>query len=135
MDSDARFADRDLDMLLRGVQDNEKYLREAWFVDVRACRRRQQVPVERTPVSRVFLVPDEFHLLQHRATIEAVRRRIEAKGLPVRDAFIAFNSSKTGALSCSEMYGALEWLGIRVSPSQVHDIVRTVDLDCDGYVS
>lgn len=64
-------------------------------------------------------MPDEFHLLQYRATIAAVRRRIEAKGLPVRDAFIAFNSSKTGALSCSEMYGALEWLGIRVTPSQV----------------
>lgn len=70
-------------------------------------------------MSRVFLVPDEFHLLQYRATIAAVRRRIEAKKLPVRDAFIAFNSSKTGALSCSEMYGALEWLGIRVTPSQV----------------
>ncbi|CAM9255641.1 unnamed protein product [Laminaria digitata] len=135
LDSEARFGDRELDMLLRGVQDNDKYLREAWFVDVRACRRRQQVPVERTPVSRVFLVPDEFHLLQHRATITAVRRRIETKGLLVRDAFIAFNSSRTGALSCSEMNGALEWLGIRVTPSQVHDIVRTVDLDCDGYVS
>lgn len=81
-----------------------------------------QVPVERTPVSRVFLVPDEFHLLQYRATIAAVRRRIEAKKLPVRDAFIAFNSSKTGALSCSEMYGALEWLGIRVTPSQVRTL-------------
>lgn len=82
-------------------------------------RYRIQVPVERTPVSRVFLVPDEFHLLQHRATITAVRRRIEMKGLLVRDAFIAFNSSRTGALSCSEMNGALEWLGIRVTPSQV----------------
>lgn len=70
-------------------------------------------------MSRVFLVPDEFHLLQHRATITAVRRRIETKGLLVRDAFIAFNSSRTGALSCSEMNGALEWLGIRVTPSQV----------------
>lgn len=73
-------------------------------------------------MSRVFLVPDEFHLLQYRATIAAVRRRIEAKELPVRDAFIAFNSSKTGALSCSEMYGALEWLGIRVTPSQVQAV-------------
>lgn len=80
-----------------------------------------QVPVERTPVSRVFLIPDEYHLLQHRATITAVRRRITAKRLPIRDAFIAFNSSRTGALSCSEMYGALEWLGIRVTPSQVQE--------------
>ncbi|CAM9367595.1 unnamed protein product, partial [Sphacelaria rigidula] len=94
-----------------------------------------KVPVERTPVSRIFLVPDEFHLLQYRSTITAVRRRIEAKGLPIRDAFVAFNSTRSGALSCSEMYGALEWLGIRVTPPQVHDIVRTVDLDCDGYVS
>ena len=70
-------------------------------------------------MSRIFRVPDEYHLLQYRATITAVRRRIESKGLLIRDAFIAFNSSRTGALSCSEMYGALEWLGIRVTPPQV----------------
>lgn len=70
-------------------------------------------------MSRIFVVSDEFYLLQYRATITAVRRRIEAKGLPIRDAFVAFNSSRSGAISCSEMYGALEWLGMRVSPDQV----------------
>ncbi|CAM9183768.1 unnamed protein product [Choristocarpus tenellus] len=135
LDSETKYQDRELDLLLRGVQDNEKYLREAWFVDVRACRRRQQVPVGRTPVARIFRIPDEFHLLHHRATISAVRKRIKAKGLLVRDAFLAFNSSRSGALSCSEMYGALEWLGLRVGPSEVQDVVRTIDLDVDGYVS
>eukprot|EP00953_Heterococcus_sp_UTEX-ZZ885_P020826 11654-Heterococcus_DN1.PRE.1 len=48
---------------------------------------------------------------------------------------MAFNSSHSGALTCSELYGGLLWLGMRVDPPLIHDIVRTVDLDCDGYVS
>jgi EF-hand domain pair len=59
----------------------------------------------------------------------------QAKDLLVRDAFMAFNSSHSGALTCSELYGGLLWLGMRVDPPLIHDIVRTVDLDCDGYVS
>ena len=48
---------------------------------------------------------------------------------------MAFNSSHSGALTCSELYGGLLWLGMRVDPPMIHDIVRTIDTDCDGYVS
>ena len=59
----------------------------------------------------------------------------QAKDLLVRDAFMAFNSSHSGSITCSELYGGLIWLGMRVDPPMIHDIVRTIDTDCDGYVS
>jgi EF-hand domain pair len=52
-----------------------------------------------------------------------------------RDAFAAFNSSHSGALTCSELFGGLVWLGMRCDVALVHDIVRTVDVNADGYVS
>lgn len=61
----------------RGVQDNDRYLREAWFMDVRACRRRVQGPITGTPVARMFALPDEYHLLDYRATIMAVKRYLK----------------------------------------------------------
>ncbi len=45
MDSQTKYGVREGDMLIRGIQDNDRYLREAWFLDVRACRRRRQTPV------------------------------------------------------------------------------------------
>ncbi len=83
----------------------------------------------------MFTTPDEFHLLEYRATILAVRKLLQAKRLAVRDAFIAFNSTNSGALSCSELFGGLTWLGMRITPAGVHDIMRIVDLDCDGLAS
>ncbi|KAG5189404.1 hypothetical protein JKP88DRAFT_301989 [Tribonema minus] len=135
MDSEVNYNETEVAMLLRGVQDNDRYLREAWFMDVRACRRRVQGPVGNMPVARMFALPDEYHLLDYRATISAVKRYFKAKRLVARDAFAAFNSSHSGALTCSELYGGLVWLGMRADPALVHDIVRTVDLNSDGYVS
>ncbi len=83
----------------------------------------------------MFTTPNEFHLLEHRATILAVQKLLQAKRLAVRDAFIAFNSSNSGALSCSELFGGLTWLGMRIMPAGVHDIMRIIDLDCDGLAS
>lgn len=76
------------------------------------------------------MTPDANPLL-HRL----VTTRTQAKRLVVRDAFAAFNSSHSGALTCSELYGGLLWLGMRADPALVHDIVRTVDTNTDGYVS
>ena len=45
-----------------------------------------------------------FHLIIHRYALFE-------RGLLVYDAFRAFNSSNSGLLSCSELYGALDFLG------------------------
>lgn len=37
-----------------------------------------------------------------------------ARGMYPRDAFRAFNYSHSGFLTCSELYGGLDWLGLQV---------------------
>lgn len=37
MDSEARFADQELDMLLRGVQDNDKWVQDILRAGFRVC--------------------------------------------------------------------------------------------------
>ena len=40
-----------------------------------------------------------------------------------------------GTLTCGELYGGLEWLGLRLTPAQVHSIVRSVDTSGDGLLT
>ena len=51
------------------------------------------------------------------------------------DAFRAFDSSGSGQLSCTELYSGVLWLGLPLTVPQVHDMVRTIDSDSDGFVS
>jgi hypothetical protein len=51
------------------------------------------------------------------------------------DAFRVFDSDRNGLLGCSELYGGLEWLGLHLTPSQVHDIVRRFDKAGTGFIT
>ena len=53
-----------------------------------------------------------YHLLQLRALKIRVRALLKDKGMFVLDAFRAFDSDRDGLLSCSELYGGLDWLGL-----------------------
>ena len=44
------------------------------------------------------------------------------KGLSVDEAFLAFNASNTGWLTCSELHSALKWAGLELQVEQVHSI-------------
>ena len=57
------------------------------------------------------------------------------RGLFLLDAFRAFNASQNGMMTCSELYGALVWLGLKVQPADVHSMARYMDKDGDGLVS
>lgn len=43
------------------------------------------------------------------------------------DAFRAFDVNRDGLLSCGELWGGLEWLGLRLVPDDIYAIVRCVD--------
>jgi len=136
IDSQVSFSEKEIGLLLRAVQKNECPQREQFFNSVRACRRRRQVAVSTTPLHRIFKLQDELELLEYRATINTIRFLIRKKGLYLMDAFLAFNLSHTGALSCSELFGGLEWLGMRdLQPEQIYKIVQSIDLDGDGLLS
>lgn len=135
LDSDVNFSEKQTTLLFRAFQLNEAPARLQWFLDVRACRRRRQVDVEQTRLARFFGTPDEYQLLQPRAAIARIAALIRQKGMYPRDAFRAFNFSHSGFLSCSELYGGLDWLGMALSPEQIYNIVMFIDVDGDGLVS
>ena len=134
-DSETQYETRGLNLLLRAMAPNSCKERQSWFVDVRQCRRRKQVPWEDTPLARVLTTSDEYKLLEHRTTVRRIRALIAARGLGTLDAFRLFDSDHTGRLKCSEVYGALTWLGLDLRPEQVHDLVREIDSDHDGLVT
>lgn len=43
--------------------------------------------------------------------------------------------SHSGLLTCSELYGGLEWLGLSLTPDQIYAIVLYIDIDRDYLVS
>ena len=57
-------------------------------------------------------LPDEFHLLGHRAIMHRVGTLLSEKGMLTMDAFRAFDTDRNGALGCSELYAGMCWLGL-----------------------
>ena len=48
------------------------------------------------------------------------------------DAFRAINSSNSGFINCSELYGALEFLGLQFEPSQVYELMKKISTANEG---
>ena len=102
-------------MLLRsGLQTNPLAKRGQFFTDVRSCRRRKQGSLEKTSLRQLINTQDEFDLLECRSTIIRVRMLLQQKGILAHDGFNLFNSrSRSGLLTCSELYSGFWWLGLR----------------------
>ena len=98
-------------------------------------RRRKQIPWQKTPLVALFTTKDGYELLDTRAMVIRIKHLIIEHGMLVYDAFQAFNYSKDGTLTCSELYGGLTWLGLELEPLQIHSIVRRIDTDNDGLIS
>ena len=130
------FDDHSLMQLFRILRSSPCEEREAWWSDVRACRRRVQIPMDASvPVGKLFSIQDEYVFLEYKAVIHVIRMGLQEKGMYVFDAFRAFNSSNTGLLTCSELYGATEWLGLPFTPNQIYDLVKRIGIDHYGLVS
>ena len=129
VNSDVYFDDKGLTVLLRILEGSACEEREKWWTEMRACRRRRQIPCDRTmPVSTVFSTATEFQFMEFKAVVDRVQLALQERGMLVFDAFRAFNSSNTGLMTCSELYGGLDFLGIPFTPDQVYDLVRKLAL-------
>ena len=136
MNSDIYFNDMDLTVLLRLLESNPCEDRERWWLDIRACRRRRQIQTDTTiPVHTIFTTHTEYQFMEYRAVVDRVQWSLKDKGMLVFDAFRAFNSSNSGLMTCSELYGGLEFLGIPFKPEQVYDLVRKLAQKNEGLVS
>ena len=135
LSSETDYTPRAQHLLLRCLQANEPKERQAFFSEVRACRRRRQDAWEGHEVAAILREPNEFALFELRALLAATHRRLRARGLAPRQAFHAFNSSRTGLMSCSELYSALRWLQLQPSVDLVHEAMRRLDTDDDGCLT
>jgi hypothetical protein len=135
--SETYFSDKALLALFRVLQRNTVEQRSDWWCDIRGCRRRYQIPVKSKamPIGSLFSFTDEYEFIRHRATIERIRVALHEKGMLVFDAFRAFNSSHTGLLTNSELFGGLDWLQIPFQPNQVYEFVKRVAFDNNGLIS
>jgi len=136
LDSQVSFTERQLGLLVRALQQNQIVDRQDFYKAVRACRRRRMVELSSTSLKAVFSIPHEFELLERRATNFSIQLLMTRQGLSPMDTFLAFNQSRTGSISCSELYSGLKWLGLRnVEPEQIYKIVQTMDSTGDGLVT
>ena len=129
MNSDVFFDYKSLTVLLRLLELSSCDDRNKWWTDVRACRRRRQIaPNASMPVSILFNTTTEFQFMEFKAVVDRVQWALREKGMLVFDAFRAFNSSNSGLMTCSELYGGLDFLGIPFTPDQVYDLVKKLSI-------
>lgn len=133
-DSCYQYTPRQLNLLLRVLQSTECKKRLDFFTQVRACRRRQQSSIENQAIARLFSTPDEFYLLNQRALYSQIRERLEERGLGIRDAFIAFDYNNDAILTCSELYGGLDWLGLKLTPEDIYSMVHDMNTSQKGTI-
>jgi hypothetical protein len=132
MNSDVYFNDKCITVLLRVLSENTCDERQKWWTDVRMCRRRRQVALDGTcPVGTVFTTQNEFQFMEYKAEVCRIQYELQERGMLVFDAFRAFNSSNSGLLNCSELYGGVDYLGIPFTAEQIYDLMRRIAVDND----
>ena len=134
-DSEVDYQEKELNVLIRSLNQNDCQERETFWLDVRSCRRRQQISYYTAPIAKVFSTSDQFHLLEFKATVGRVKKLLGQKGMYAKDAFRAFDTDKNGLLGASELYSGFKWLGLSISPQTVQTVLEVVCGAQGGYAS
>lgn len=114
-DGEMHYDTEDLQLILRRLQSDPPEHRHAFFSSSLNCRRRIRRDFKLTPLNTLFTVDRESQLLHTRALLARIRSAITlGKGLKLRDAFMLFDQDRDGRLNPEELWGALEWLGLRI---------------------
>jgi Ca2+-binding EF-hand superfamily protein len=134
INSELYYTKQDTSVLLHALHFNTPDQRQTFFNEVRSCRRRVQKDWKETLVEPVLSTIDEYQWLEFHAMITGIRTRIHKRGMRYLDAFRAFDYGRDGLLSCSEFYGGLEWLGLKVTPNDVYRLVKYIDKHKDNRI-
>eukprot|EP00760_Papus_ankaliazontas_P024689 PhM_4_TR2411/c0_g2_i1/m.74313 len=127
-DSDYHFLDQEIALLLRALHCTPKKHRQAFFQQVMACRRRSRQRWEITPVSLIFNLASAYTLLHQRAVGLCMKRELDARELPVTDAYLAFNASHSGMMLPSELWGGMRWCRLlEVTAEDVLNFIEVAD--------
>lgn len=88
-----------------------------------------------TPLGKVFVVPDQWVLLKHKALACFIVEALRHRNMSVWEFFSAADNDNSGVLNASECYGALRWLQVPdLAEGDIADFLETADLDSDGIV-
>ena len=67
----------------------------------------------------MFTTESDLPLLQQRALAARISMSMREKGLRAGDLFMLFDHDGDGSLTPAELYGGIDWLGIKISPKQI----------------
>eukprot|EP00457_Paulinella_chromatophora_P000872 gb/GEZN01000873.1/.p1 GENE.gb/GEZN01000873.1/~~gb/GEZN01000873.1/.p1 ORF type:complete len:731 (+),score=107.96 gb/GEZN01000873.1/:1256-3448(+) len=126
--SDTFYQPPHLRLLLTALANNPPALRKKWFLAIRKHRRRQQEDWEwrGTSLARVFTLPDQYHLLAHRARLAKIRAGLRSCDLYPMDAFRSVDADKDGVLSPRELALLFHQLAIPLSIKDAEALVQHV---------
>ena len=82
LDCAMHYPESGLNLLIKSMQRNAMHERERFFSGTIGSRRRLQQKWNEAPVAKVFLVPDEWSVLQQRAQALYVHAALKERGLP-----------------------------------------------------
>eukprot|EP00929_Paragymnodinium_shiwhaense_P070628 TRINITY_DN35771_c0_g2_i1.p1 TRINITY_DN35771_c0_g2~~TRINITY_DN35771_c0_g2_i1.p1 ORF type:complete len:2134 (+),score=468.58 TRINITY_DN35771_c0_g2_i1:176-6403(+) len=135
---------RGLNILIRTMQETAPEERCAWWLNVRSCRRRAQVPWEQLPISKVLSSSDVMESIVQQALISRIKWALVARRLDPMDAFRALDVDGNEILSKGELVRGLAWLGVKsMQPGsgaarwtqQLDALFACMDVDAGGYLS
>mmetsp|Transcript_26609 Transcript_26609/g.55769 ORF Transcript_26609/g.55769 Transcript_26609/m.55769 type:complete len:610 (-) Transcript_26609:52-1881(-) len=135
IDSAVNFAPKEVNVLLRALQDEAPDDRSKFFLEVRSNRRRKQTDPNGTPLKKVFSAQDEHNVLQYRIAAGRITALLKSRGMYARDAFAAFDQNRDGMLSGSELQAGLDWLGLKLDTMLLRNFMRELDKDKDGFIN
>lgn len=129
------FSNESITRLLNLLRNNSFKERKKWFLETRGCRRTSQNAIGTTSLVKLFTPADQHHLLHLKALIARIREKAIGRGWMVLDAFNNFDADKNGLVGCSEMYSALLFLGIHITPNLVRSFVSHYSAEKTGYLT
>jgi hypothetical protein len=135
IDSAVNYNPHEISLMLRALASNKCDKRLDFFNEVRSNRRRKDIDPSTTSLAKLFITPNEQHLLQYRIAKGRVTALLKSRGMYARDAFAAFDNDRDGLLSAAELRRGLQWLGMKMDDSLVSDIMLEIDKDKDGYIN
>jgi hypothetical protein len=98
---DMYFNEKSLNILLRSLPETTKRERKFFFKNILMCRRRLNKKWMTSPISKIFVISDQFGMLQQRALAVSLRHRIKQKALRISDG--CFDGRLFSALSLSAL--------------------------------
>jgi len=130
------FNRKELQFLVRALQQVPVTDRRGFWLDVRNCRRRPKIPCEQLPIAYVFATPDEYDDLATKATLSRVRFALAGMRLWPADAFRKMDIDGNGLIDSAELHKGMEAMKINVGTvAQIANVFKMIDKDNDGSIN